>query len=248
MQEELSLLELFKVLRKHIFMILISMILGAGLSSAFMIFFVDEIYKSEAQLIVNQNSNIDKEVAAVQYNDLQTSISLINTYSDIIKSQSLLQEVSNSLNNEISVLALRQNLTVEQSPDSQSFMIKANLGSPDLAQRVVATVTEKFIDVLPKIYQDNTTNVYVLSDASYNSDRVSPSLFRYIVIGAILGLLLSLIMVFIREINDNTIRNEDFLMSIGLVNLGEVNRLSKDERKHARLGQQMSRKFGRRKG
>ncbi|WP_282920107.1 YveK family protein [Ignavigranum ruoffiae] len=230
------------------FMILISMILGAGLSSAFMIFFVDEIYKSEAQLIVNQNSNIDKEVAAVQYNDLQTSISLINTYSDIIKSQSLLQEVSNSLNNEISVPALRQNLTVEQSPDSQSFMIKANLGSPDLAQRVVATVTEKFIDVLPKIYQDNTTNVYVLSDASYNSDRVSPSLFRYIVIGAILGLLLSLIMVFIREINDNTIRNEDFLMSIGLVNLGEVNRLSKDERKHARLGQQMSRKFGRRKG
>ncbi len=224
------------------------MILGAGLSSAFMIFFVDEIYKSEAQLIVNQNSNIDKEVAAVQYNDLQTSISLINTYSDIIKSQSLLQEVSNSLNNEISVPALRQNLTVEQSPDSQSFMIKANLGSPDLAQRVVATVTEKFIDVLPKIYQDNTTNVYVLSDASYNSDRVSPSLFRYIVIGAILGLLLSLIMVFIREINDNTIRNEDFLMSIGLVNLGEVNRLSKDERKHARLGQQMSRKFGRRKG
>ncbi|MGY4105414.1 YveK family protein [Ignavigranum ruoffiae] len=248
MQEELSLLELFKVLKKHIFMILISMILGAGLSSAFMIFFVDEIYKSEAQLIVNQNSNIDKEVAAVQYNDLQTSISLINTYSDIIKSQSLLQEVSNSLNNEISVPALRQNLTVEQSPDSQSFMIKANLGSPDLAQRVVATVTEKFIDVLPKIYQDNTTNVYVLSDASYNSDRVSPSLFRYIVIGAILGLLLSLIMVFIREINDNTIRNEDFLMSIGLVNLGEVNRLSKDERKHARLGQQMSRKFGRRKG
>ena len=248
MQEELSLLELFKVLKKHIFMILISMILGAGISSAFMIFFVDEIYKSEAQLIVNQNSNIDKEVAAVQYNDLQTSISLINTYSDIIKSQSLLQEVSNSLNNEISVPALRQNLTVEQSPDSQSFMIKANLGSPDLAQRVVATVTEKFIDVLPKIYQDNTTNVYVLSDASYNSDRVSPSLFRYIVIGAILGLLLSLIMVFIREINDNTIRNEDFLMSIGLVNLGEVNRLSKDERKHARLGQQMSRKFGRRKG
>lgn len=248
MQEELSLLELFKVLKKHIFMILISMILGAGLSSAFMIFFVDEIYKSEAQLIVNQNSNIDKEVAAVQYNDLQTSISLINTYSDIIKSQSLLQGVSNSLNNEISVPALRQNLTVEQSPDSQSFMIKANLGSPDLAQRVVATVTEKFIDVLPKIYQDNTTNVYVLSDASYNSDRVSPSLFRYIVIGAILGLLLSLIMVFIREINDNTIRNEDFLMSIGLVNLGEVNRLSKDERKHARLGQQMSRKFGRRKG
>lgn len=248
MQEELSLLELFKVLKKHIFMILISMILGAGLSSAFMIFFVDEIYKSEAQLIVNQNSNIDKEVAAVQYNDLQTSISLINTYSDIIKSQSLLQEVSNSLNNEISVPALRQNLTVEQSPDSQSFMIKANLESPDLAQRVVATVTEKFIDVLPKIYQDNTTNVYVLSDASYNSDRVSPSLFRYIVIGAILGLLLSLIMVFIREINDNTIRNEDFLMSIGLVNLGEVNRLSKDERKHARLGQQMSRKFGRRKG
>lgn len=248
MQEELSLLELFRVLKKHLLMIIISMILGAGLSSAFMIFFVDEVYKSEAQLIVNQNSNIDKEVAAVQYNDLQTSISLINTYSDIIKSQSLLQEVSNSLNNELSVPTIRQNLTVEQSPDSQSFMIKANLGSPDLAQRVVATVTEKFIDVLPKIYQDNTTNVYVLSEASYNSDRVSPSLFRYILIGAILGLLLSLIIVFIREINDNTIRSEDFLMSIGLVNLGEVNRLSKDERKHARLGQQNSRKFGRRKG
>ena len=90
MQEEISLLELWQMLKRHLGKIIGLTVLFAALSAAFMVFFVQPSYSSNAQLIVNQqNSN---EQQTIQLNEIQTNVQLINTYSDIITADSVLNE------------------------------------------------------------------------------------------------------------------------------------------------------------
>lgn len=246
MQEEISLLDLWKLFRKHAFMIITISIIGALLSGAFMVFLVDSEYKSEAQLIVNQAAG--KENQNIQYSDLQTSIGLINTYRDIVTSPAVLEKVADQLGNELSVTELKKSITVNQSQNSQSFTISAVMESPELAQTVVESLTEEFNNTLLEIYQEDISKVFILSPASYNPNRVSPSLMRYLLIGAVLGLMLSMLLALIQELSDTSVKDEDFLMSIGLINLGEVSAISKKDRAKARLANQVeTRQSSRRK-
>ena len=237
MQEEISLLDLWKLFKKHAFMIITMSIIGALLSGAFMIALVDSEYKSEAQLIVNQSAGKDNQ--NIQYSDLQTSIGLINTYRDIITSPAVLQQVADNLEGDLTVGQLKEVISVQQAQNSQSFTISAVMESPDKAQSIVQEITRIFNDTLREIYQDDISKIFVLSEASYNPNRVSPSLIRYLLIGGVLGIMVSVLWALIKEISDNTVKDNEFLMSLGLVNLGEVSALSKKDRAEARLGNQV---------
>ena len=236
MQEEISLLDLWEIVKKYSLTIIMMSIIGAILSGAFMIGFVESEYSSESQLIVNQKSDTEN----MQYNDLQTSINLINTYRDIITSPALLDSVIQKVGLEMSSNELRGLVTVDQSQNSQSFKVSAVMNDPKIAQNVVKTIIEEFKNRLKEIYQEDISTIFVLSDASYNPNRVSPSLTKYILIGTVLGLMLSLGFIVVKELSDNTVKDNDYLVNLGLINIGEVSALSKKERHEARLGNQVA--------
>ena len=76
MQEEISLKDLFNIVKKHVFTILALTLIGAILSLVFMNFFVEPKYESDAQLLVNQKST---EQQTININEIQSNIQLINT-------------------------------------------------------------------------------------------------------------------------------------------------------------------------
>lgn len=233
MQEQFNLLNFWKILKKYSFVIILISMLGVILSGFFMFSFVESKYISEAQLIVNQKSDSKENL---KYTDLQTSINLINTYSDIITSQALLENVSKNIDDKLSAGELNSIVKVRQSPESQSFFVSAVTGSPDLSQKVVNIIIEEFNIKLKEIYKVEISGVHVLSPASYNPVRVSPRLIIYLLIGGLLGLSLSFLYMVIKELSDNTVKDSEYLVNLGLISLGEVGSLTKKERTESRLG------------
>ena len=245
MQEEISLLDLWKMFKKHSFLIILCSIIGAILAGAFMFAFVDSEYASESQLIVNQKKDGE---ANIQYSDLQTSINLVNTYRDIILSPAVLSPVLDNHGLDMTAAGLKDNISVEQSPNSQSFNVTLKMEDPQLAQNVLISILDEFKNRLEDIYQEEISSVVVLSEPSYNPSRVSPSLIRYLLIGGLLGLMLSVLLAVIKELSDTTVKDADFLVGLGLISLGEVSSLTKKEREQARLGNQIkTRQASRRK-
>lgn len=244
MQEEISLLDLWKMFKKHSYIIMICTIIGAIISGAFMFAFVDSQYASEAQLIVNQKRDSESNI---QYSDLQTSINLVNTYRDIIVSPAVLNPVIANQNLDMNADGLKDKIQVEQTQNSQSFNVTLEIENPEQAQLLLEDVLEEFRDRLEEIYQEEISSVVVLSEPSYNASRVSPSLIRYLIIGGLLGLMLSVLIVVIRELSDTTVKDSEFLVSLGLIGLGEVGSLSKKERSEARLGNQVKTRQSRRR-
>lgn len=237
MQEEISLLDLWNIFKRHSLMIIIMAIIGAIISGAFMIGFVDSEYSSEAQLIVNQSSESSNQ--NIQYSDLQTSINLINTYRDIILSPAVLDSVIQNTDLDFNFGELKELINVEQSQNSQSFNVSIRMQDPKIAQTVLTNIIQEFKNRLKEIYKEDVSSIFVLSEASYNQNRVSPSLSKYLLIGGLLGLIISLFVVVVKELSDTTVKDSEFMVSLGLISLGEVGALTKKERHDARLGNQV---------
>lgn len=234
MENEISLIDLFKILKKYLFVIVSSTLLGAVLAGLFMFLLVDSQYSSRAHLMVSQTNNQEQ----LQYNEVQTNITLINTYSDIIYTDQTLQTVSNQLDGIYSPGELRDMITVEQQPNSQVFYIQATASYPENAQAIVQTVTDVLIDTMKEIYGKDDMKLNVISPATYNPNKVSPSLPLYIIIGALMGLALSGAYALIKESMDSRVRDDEFVQSLGLTNLGAVFEMSGTELDNSRISTQ----------
>ena len=239
MEEEISLKELYQIVKKHFFTILISTIAGILVCVLAMMFLVTPKYNSEAQLLVNQQSSQQN----IQVSEIQSNIQMINTYRDIITGQSVLGRVNENLGNQYTIGELRDAITVDQGQNSQAFKVTAVMETAEDAQLVLDELVTTFEATIGEIYGDVEASIFVLSPATYNPNRVSPKLIIFILIGAVIGLAVSLIIILIVELMDTTVKEDDYLTQLGLINLGHIYELSNKELKQSRLsvGQKQSR-------
>lgn len=232
MEQEPSFSDLLILVRKYTMRIVGVTVIGAILSVIFMMLFVDRQYKSEAQLLVNQSNASE---TAIQYNDIQTNVNLVNTYKDIIRGNAVLEQVNANLGNVFTVSQLRGAISVEQSANSQAFYISAIMESPTDAQNVVNNVITVFEDTLLDVYGEDVSSIYVMSQASYNPSQVSPNVFRYALIGGMTGFFLMVGIALVQELLDTRIKSVEDLTNMGLIHITELNELTDTQIRNNRL-------------
>lgn len=231
MEKEITLKDLYQIIKKHFLTIMIAVVLGIIMSVLVMMFFITPKYNSEAQLLVNQQG--DTTQTSIQNNEIQANIQLINTYSDIITGHSILTQVNNNLGSNYPVKTLIDAIKVGQSTNSQAFNLTVTMETPEEAQLVLNEIINIFEATVREVY--DVASILVLSPATYNPNKVSPKVTMFILIGAIMGLVISLLIVIILELMDTTIKEDDFLVQLGLINLGYVYELTNKELKQTRL-------------
>lgn len=231
MEEEISLKEFYQIVKKHLLTIIIATVLGIIVSVLMMMFFITPKYNSEAQLLVNQQGEVNQ--TTIQNNEIQANIQLINTYSDIITGHSILSQVNNNLKTDYSIDTLSNAINVGQSSNSQAFNLTVTMETPEDAQKVLNETINVFEATIQEVY--DVASILVLSPATFNPKKVSPSLTLFILIGAVIGLAISILIILIIELMDTTVKEDDFLVQLGLINLGHVYELSNKELKQSRL-------------
>lgn len=140
MEEEISLLDLWNVIRKHLGKLIGLTVLGGAIAIVIMKLLVSPMYQSTAQLLVNQNQVTDQ--TPIQFNEIQTNIQLINTYSDIITGDAILNKVIKNTGNIYEAKELKEAVAVNQSPNSQAFNVSVTLDSPENAQMVLNKIVK----------------------------------------------------------------------------------------------------------
>ncbi len=102
MEETLNLEDILEVIKKNLAMI-IALVLLFGAAAAFATaFLMTPQYEANTQILVSQS----QESESVNNQDIQASLQLINTYRDIIKSPTVLDDVVSNLNLEQDTAAL----------------------------------------------------------------------------------------------------------------------------------------------
>src|SRR5690606_6128702 len=163
----------YGIIKKRILMIVSLVILAAELAGAATVYLVTPIYQTSTQILINSEQS---ETMPITNTDIQTNLQLINTYSVIIKTPFILDQVIERLNLTATAEELTNKITVNSASESQVIDISVrdeNAAEAVKIANMIATVFQAEIEELM-----NVDNVNILSTAtlSENPEPVEPNL------------------------------------------------------------------------
>ncbi|EOL49383.1 YveK family protein [Enterococcus caccae] len=227
MEETISLQELIGVLKKRVGLIIVSMFLGLGIAGILTYFVITPKYSSQAQLIVRLPQNETTNV-----NDINGNLQMINTYKDLIKSDTVMSEVQQRMKGEhdsdLSVEDLKASISVNQSQNSQMFSIVSKVTDPLVAQNIANQTALVFQEQAKDMV--NVDKISIISAATANMNQVSPNDKLNLLIGLALGIMAGIAVAFILELFDKTIKDDSFVEEgLGFTILGIVPNMTAKE-------------------
>lgn len=120
----------------------------------------------------------------------------------------------------ISASELASAVSVTTTTSSQVFTLSATAETPAKAQAIANAVAKEFKEQIPKIMDVN--NVTIVAEASKGSQSY-PNVKMITVVGVLAGLVISLLIIIIKDLSDTTVREDSFMTNeLGLTNLGEI--------------------------
>lgn len=222
MEETIDLSKLLLILKKNMKYLIILPIVFLALSMVITFVFMTPKYSSSTQVLVNQKET-DNQIMAQQ---VQSNLQLVNTYSEIIKSPRILDKVSKNLKGKYSSNEISGMLTVSNKAESQILNIAVENESREAASKVANEIANVFSKDVSKIM--NVDNVSILSKADTKGNQISPQPLVNSVVGIFLGLIVALIIIFLKEILDKRIKTEEDVAEIlDLPVLGTIQDFSK---------------------
>lgn len=227
MKETISLHEILETIKKRLLLIAI-MTLTTTLASGLVSYLIlKPTYQSSTQMLVNQSTNNGSNV--IDSTQIQTNIQLINTYSVIIKSPTILNDVSNQVGKKV----VDKDVTVNSAQDSQVFTVTVQDPDPSMAAKIANTIASVFQAQIQTIMK--VDNVSVLSKAQLppHPKPVNPKPLLNMTIAFVVGLMLSMGIAFLLDYLDKTIKAEqDIEQFLGIPILGVVTEMGLDEIRH----------------
>ena len=219
MEETIDLSKLFAILKKNIKYLIILPIAFLVLSIVITFIFMTPKYSASTQVLVNQKE-MDSQMMA---QEVQSNLQLVNTYTEIIKSPRILDKVSKNLKGQYSSEEISGMLTVSNQAESQILNIAVENKNRETASKVANEIATVFSKDVSKIM--NVDNVSILSKADNNGNKVSPKPLINAVVGIFLGIIVALIIIFLKEILDKRIKTEEDVEEIlNLPVLGVIQR------------------------
>lgn len=213
-EQEIDLIELFKKIIKHLPMIiLLSVIVGTS-SFAASKFLITPKYSSNATMIVGnskQNTDPNNSQATVELGQIQANKALISTYSEIVKSKGIADRVIANLGLDMDYEVFSEKVSIEPVKDTQIISVKVVDTIPERAKDIANETANIFKSSIGDIM--NVDNVQILDGATLPDDPSSPKIGKNTAIGLILGLILGIAIVMIKEVSDTRFNTSEDVTS-----------------------------------
>ncbi|MBT8905875.1 exopolysaccharide biosynthesis protein [Lactobacillus delbrueckii subsp. bulgaricus] len=120
----------------------------------------------------------------------------------------------------VSANELASAVSVTTTTSSQVFTLSATAETPAKAQAIANAVAKEFKEQIPKIMDVN--NVTIVAEAPKGT-KSYPKVKMITMVGVLAGLVISLLIIIIKDLSDTTVREDSFMTNeLGLTNLGEI--------------------------
>ncbi len=183
-------------------------------------FLIAPTYNASADMLVN-NSQETIATATITNSDVTASTSLVETYSVILKSHTVLEQVIEDENLDMTYEQLSNKVSVSAVNDTQVMRITVKDSSAKEALNIVTDIVMIAPDVI--IEAAKVGSVDVVDDPYTSGKPVAPSRRNYTLVAALIGLIISAGVLILREVMNNTIKTEEDMRGIfGLQLLGTI--------------------------
>lgn len=213
--DEIDLREIFQIIRKYHIMIILIPLLFALIGALVSIYLIDPVYEASTTLIILQDKEAKEQISKT---DVDLSKSLIYTYAEMAKSNTVIENTAKALN--IDKLN-KGDITVSPVKDTQILKVAVQHTNPALARDIADTIVVEFSAEIERITK--TDNVSVVDYARLPHSPVKPNIMINTAISGVLGAMLIIFAVFLKEYLDNTVKTDKDIESLlGISIIGAV--------------------------
>lgn len=222
-----NILSLFK--QKFIIIVLVVSLFVAA-SAVITITCITPSYSAKATMIVNKsnmvNNSSDYVYSEYTYNDILLIQRLVDTYSIIITSDSVLNKVAENLDLNMTADQLREHLTVSGVGDTEIIQITVTDTIPKRASDIANEITRVCPDEIIRMVKAGS--VELIDYAVLPQKPSSPNIVNNILIAGVLGFVLICFIIIALEYLNKTIKSpKDVEDLIGLPILGQLPKYTK---------------------
>lgn len=199
---------------------IVAITLTATIISGVISFFViDPVYEASTKVFIGKEESDD---AAYNSSDINMYQQLLQTYAQAIKTKDLVNRAISGLSyDELEASSVVDALTVNPISSTQILEIKYKSKDAEEAKDVLKGITDEFIVTAKELVPNG--NVRVIEEVELPENPVSPNKKMNIAIAFLLGLMVSVGLVFLLEYLDNTYKNKDQLeKELGIPVLGAI--------------------------
>ena len=162
---------------------------------------ITPMYSSTAQLYVVSKDGLS------QLSDLTMGTQLTQDYMAIVETRTVLDKVIRNLKLDMDYKELSEKVTVENPADTRIMEISVSDPSPKEAKRITQELTEVTAKTVSSKMDVKAPTI--IENAYLADEPDSPSLLKNMLIGALLGFILSAGAVIVQYIMNDTIRKEE---------------------------------------
>lgn len=219
---EIDLMELFHVLLKNAWALILCLVLGAAVAFGGTKLFITPQYEATSMIYI-----LSKSTSISSYLDVQLGQQLTVDFETLATTRTVVENVINELELDTTYEQLIGDITVENPSGTQILKIKVKNPDPVLAKDISNAMSEATANRIAEVMM---TDKPTIADVAVTPDHpVSPSTKRNTAIGGLLGMLAAAAYLVIRALMDDTIVDKDDVTKyLGLTTLAAIP-LNQDE-------------------
>ena len=215
--QEIDLKSILFLLIAKIRWIIAGVVVLALLFGGYAHFFVEEQYTCTAKVYV-RNTKVDYEINGTTASNLTAAQQLVNNYSIHMKTKPVLDAAVKQLGGKVTAAQLSAAASAASMDETSWLSISVTLGDPKLAEDACTALANASAQTFAEL-DAASAKVRDVSKAS----QTAPNVVKTALIGALLGLVLTVGIILFRQLTDNTIRGkQDLVARIDVPVLGEI--------------------------
>lgn len=206
---EIDLVRLGSAVLKRIWIVIISAILCGALALVGTVFLISPKYQSSALLYVNNTNTMSQAgmLAGVSYADITASKTLVDSYLVILHSRGTLLDVIEYAQVDRTYGQVRSMISSSAVNETEIFQVVVTSTDPYEAEAIANAIAEVLPKRIASIIEGSSAKV--VDYAVVPSAASSPSKSKNTILGALIGVLLSVGVIVLVELFDITLKEEE---------------------------------------
>jgi len=210
---EVNLKRLVDTVLRRAWLVILAAIVGAVVTFGGTYFFVTPLYESTAMFYVNNNSiSVGEASLSISSADITASKSLVDTYIVILNTRETMMDVMDYAEVSRSYSDIVDMIEAEAVNDTEIFQVTVTSPDPAEAEKLANSIAY----ILPKRISSivEGTSAKIVDSAVIPSEPSSPNLVVNTLVGFLLGLVICVGAIVLKELFNITIREEDDVTQI----------------------------------
>ena len=170
--------------------------------------FITPMYKADVRIYVN-NGRSDQYVEYITSSNLATAQRLVNTYINIIESDTVLEKVAEASGMDITAGEIRKMMSASQVDDTELFDVVITHADPEFAAHLANAIAEVAPDEISGFVEGSSTKI--IDYAKVPEAPSSPNMSSNCVLGGLLGCVAALAYLTLQFLLDVRIKDEEDL-------------------------------------